>query len=210
MGTSSLARPAVERASGGEDALAPPHTDWLRHDLVVTGPALDVAAFRAAAEGAGGIPWHYPDLDLDEEDRVLALVHPPDGSPGLRLAAARVLARQLRSAVEVHQQRVAAGVGRSRLCPFDLYALLPVPVSVLRRGPDDSTGIAWLRAHWGVVQALRQVRLRADPPDRRLRHSARLRYEFWSADWTPWAAFVALRKGWPLLVFDVRPDYGDG
>jgi hypothetical protein len=47
------------------------------------------------------------------------------------------------------------------------------------------------------------VRLRTDPPDRRLLHSARLRYEVWSADWTPWAAFVALRKAWPSLVFDV-------
>jgi hypothetical protein len=199
----------VERASGDSDALALPHTDWLRHDFVVTGPPAEIAAFRTAAEGAGAIPWQYPDLDLDEEDRVHALVHPPDGSPGLRLAAARVLARQLRGAVEVHQGRVAAAAGRSRLCPFDLHALLPVPVSVLHLGPDDPRSIVWLRSHWGVIRALRHVRLRADPPDRRLRRSARLRYEFWSADWTPWAALVALRKAWPL-VLDVRPDYGDG
>jgi len=88
--------------------------------------------------------------------------------------------------------------------------LLPVPQGVLHRGPDDPVSTAWLRANLGVVQALRQVRLRPDPPDRRLRHSARLRYEFWSADWTPWAALVATRKAWPSLVFDVRPDYGDG
>jgi hypothetical protein len=206
MGTSA-ARPALARASG--DALAPPHTDWLRHDFLVTGPPADIAAFRAAAAGAGAIPWHYPDLDLDEEDRVHALVHPPDGSPGLRLAAARVLARQLRGAIEAHQARVDAA-GRRRLCPFDLHALLPVPVSVLHRGPDDPASTAWLRAHWGVIRALRQVRLRADPPDRRLRHSARLRYEFWSADWTPWAALLATRQRWPALVFDIRPDYGDG
>jgi hypothetical protein len=197
----------LARASG--DALAPPHTDWLRHDCLVTGPPADIAAFRAAAAGAGAIPWHYPDLDLDEEDRVHALVHPPDGSPGLRLAAARVLARQLRGAIEAHQARVDAA-GRRRLCPFDLHALLPVPQAVLHRGPDDSVSTAWLRAHWGVIRALRQVRLRADPPDRRLRHSARLRYEFWSADWTPWAALLATRQRWPALVFDIRPDYRDG
>jgi hypothetical protein len=39
-------------ASGG-DALALPQTDWLRHDLVVTGPPEDVAALRLAAEGGG-------------------------------------------------------------------------------------------------------------------------------------------------------------
>jgi hypothetical protein len=199
----------VEKAYGEKDALALPHTNWLRHDFVVTGPPADIAAFRTAAEGAGAIPWHYPDLDRDEEDRVHALVHPPDGSSGLRLAAARVLARQLRGAIDGHRDRVAEEVGRSRLCPFDLHALLPVPASVLRQGPDDFMSITWLRSHWGVVRALRHVRLRADPPDRRLRHSARLRYEFWSADWTPWAAFVAIRRAWPPLSFDIRPDYGD-
>jgi hypothetical protein len=211
MRAPSSVRPAAsERAPRAGDVLAPRHTDWLRHDLVVTGPAADVAAFRAAAEGAGAVPWHDPDLDLDEEDRVHALVHPPDGSPGLRLAAARVLARQLRSAIEGHQARVTEAVGRSRLCPFDLHALLPVPEPVLRRGPDDPVSTAWLRAHWGVIRALRHVRLRADAPDRRLRRSARLRYEFWSADWTPWTALVAIRTRWASLVFDVRPDYGDG
>jgi hypothetical protein len=209
VGTSSAARSAVERASGSGDAQALPHTDWLRHELVVSGPPADVAAFRLAAEGAGAIPWRHPDLDLDEEDRVHALLHPPDGSAGLRLAAARVLARQLRGAVEANLYRVTEAVGRSRLCPLDLHALLPVPGPVLRQGPDDPGSVAWLRANWGVIQALRQVRLRDDPPDRRRRHAARLRYEFWSADWTPWAALLALRARWPL-VFDLRPDYGDG
>jgi hypothetical protein len=176
---------------------------------VVTGPPADVAAFDTAAAGAGAIPWRYADLDLDEEDRVHALLHPPDGSAGLRLAAARVLARQLRGAVEAHQDRVTEAVGLSRLCPLDLHALLPVPGPVLRQGPDDPGSVAWLRANWGVIQALRQVRLRDDPPDHRRRHAAPLRYEFWSADWTPWAALLALRTRWPL-VFDLRPDYGDG
>ena len=137
----------------------------------------------------------------------MALVHPPDGSAGLSLAGARALARQLRSAIEINQQRVAAAVGRVRSCPFDLHALLPVPDRLLHLGPDDPASIAWLRTHWGVVQALRHVRLKTGGEDRRLRRSARVEFEFWSADWTPWLAIQAVRRRWPALVFDIRPDY---
>ena len=202
--TGSLPQPGGRRV----DPLALPHTDWLRHGLVITGPAEDVAALQGAAAGAGTIPWTYPDLDLQEEDRVMALVHPPDGSAGLSLAGARALARALREAVEAHQQRVVTAVGRNRSCNFDLHALLPVPDHLLRRGPDDPVSLAWLRQHWGVVYALRHVRLMPGTGDRRLRRSARAAYEFWSADWTPWAAFQALRQRWRSLVFDLRPDYG--
>jgi hypothetical protein len=191
-----------------EPAFALPHTDWLRHMLIITGPADDVATFQTAASGVGAIPWVSPDLDLLEEVRVMALVHPPDGSAGLSLAGARALARQLRSAIETNQQRVAAAVGRVRSCPFDLYALLPVPDRILHLGPDDPASIAWLRTHWGVLQALRHVRRKTGDKDRRLRRSARLEYEFWSADWTPWAAIQAVRRRWPALVYDIRPDYG--
>ena len=99
-------------------------------------------------------------------------------------------------------------VGRRRDCAFDLHALLPVPGEVLQLGPGDPIATAWLRAHWGVVQALRHVGLRGETHDRRLPRSARLAYEFWSADWTPWAALQALRRRWPALALDIRPDYG--
>ena len=201
---------APARPQSDGDTLTLPHPDWLRHDLVVTGPAETVMAWQDAAAGAGAIPWADPELDLQEEDWVLALVSPPDGSPGLRLVAARILARQLREAVEAQQARVLAAVGRSRACPFDLHALLPVPEPLLRLGPDAPASRAWLQAHWGTSRALRQVRRRDDPPDRRLRRAARVAYEFWSADWTPWAALATLRARWPALVFDIRPDYGDG
>jgi hypothetical protein len=192
------------------DALSLPNTDWLRHVLIVSGPAEDVATFQMAAAGLGAIPWLSPDLDLLEEDRVMALLHPPDGSVGLTLAGARALARQLRSAIEANQQRVAAAIGGVRTCPFDLYALLPVPDCILALGPDDAASLAWLRTHWGVVQALRHVRLKTGREDRRLRRSARVEFEFWAADWTPWAAMQAVRQRWPTLVFDIRPDYGGG
>jgi hypothetical protein len=106
--------------------------------------------------------------------------------------------------------QVIAAVGRSRACPFDLHALLLVPDARLRQGPDDPASNAWLRRRWGTIQPLRHVRRHEDPPDRRRRHSARLQYDFRSADWTPWAAFASLRKRWPALVFDFRPDYRDG
>ncbi len=192
------------------DPLGLPDTDWLRHDLVVTGPAAEITTLREAAAGSGAIPWAYPDADLEEEDRIHALLNPPDGSPGLSLTGARALARALRAAAEIRQQRVIEAVGRDRTCPLDLHALLPVPNRTLRLGPDDPASIVWLRKHWGTIRPLRHVRLRDDQPDRRLRRSARLLYEFWAADWTPWAAFQALRTRWPDIVFDIRPDYGDG
>lgn len=186
--------------------LSLPHTDWLRHDLCVTGPAPEVAALRSTAAGAGVIPWVYPDLDHREEDQVHALVQPPDGSTGLSLAAARVLARQLRTAVESHHQRVLAAVG-SKPCPFDLHALVPVPPDILQRGPDDPASQAWLQTNWGTTRALRQVQLQAH---QQRRSGQRLEIKFWAADWTPWPVFARLRDRYPALKFAVRPVYGPG
>jgi hypothetical protein len=56
-----------------------------------------------------------------------------------------------------------AAAGRDRSCPFDLHALLPVPDPLLRRGPDNPASLAWLRRHWGVVHALRHVRMMPVP-----------------------------------------------
>ncbi|WP_419760070.1 hypothetical protein [Acidisoma sp.] len=189
--------------------MALPNTDWLRHSLTVSGPAEDVGALQAAAAGAGIIPWQFPDLDAIEEDHRLALLRPPDGSPGLPPADAKVLASQLREAMENHQLRVLAVAATSRVCPFDLHALLPLPADILRRGPADAVGLAWLRAHWGVVQPLRRVECLTGKTDGRLRRSARLDYTFWSADWTPWPAFRTLRQNWPRLIFGIQPQYED-
>lgn len=199
---------ATERAADyPADALRLPHTDWLRHALAVSGPCDEVTDFRAAASGAGAIPWCYPDLDQDEENRLYALLHPPDGSPGMKLSSARVLARLLREAIEAGQQRAADPGGRAKACPFDLHALIPAPSHILQLGPDDPMSVAWLRTHWGVVQTLRHVRLHDAPTDRRKRRSLMLCYEFWSADWSPWQALARLKTLYPALVFDLRPDY---
>jgi hypothetical protein len=193
----------------GRDALALPHTDWLRHELVVTGAAAAVAEFRQAASGPGGIPWAYPDLDNEADDRVLALINPPDGSQGLGPAAARILARELREAEFQHQNKVRAQAG-NRLCPFDLHALVPVPWDLLDLGPDDKRSVVWLRAHWGVLQALRQVAWVPTGCKKLRGKQAQLTLEFWSADWTPWPAIAAIRRRFAALTFRVTPDYDSG
>jgi hypothetical protein len=59
----------------------------------------------------------------------------------------------------MRQARAAALVRQSFACPFDLHALLPVPASILVLGPSDPAALAWLAAHWGVTDRLRQVEL---------------------------------------------------
>jgi len=59
-----VTRGTTARAEAGEGAPAPdvlalPHTDWLYHHLRITGAPAAVAAFRAAAAGAGVIPWQH-------------------------------------------------------------------------------------------------------------------------------------------------------
>ena len=183
-----------------EARLASAHTDWLRHELVISGPAEEVVAFRAAALGASAIPWH---LDLDaEEARLLA----PMATQG---AEARGLARALRNAVGAHHERVLDQVRRARACPLDLHRLVPVPEAILRLGPDDFAGDRWLRAHWGTLQALRHVRVLGTGEDGRRTRTARVVLEFHAADWSPWQALLRIRGNWPRLVLDLRPDYGN-
>jgi len=193
----------------GADALRLAHTDSLRHELIITGAPSALAAFEAAAAGAGAIPWEYPDLDLEEEDRVQALVQPPDGSRGLDIESARVLARELREAIFGHQQKIVAAAAHSRVCPLDFHKLLPVPNEILQLGPDHSAAMAWLQTNWGTTRPLRHVQRFPEKPVTGKRKTARLQLEFWSADWTPWAAFAAIRTAWPSLGFDIRPDYDD-
>ena len=87
-----------------------------------------------------------------------------------------------------------------------------MPATLLRRGPDDPAALAWLWEDWGTTQALRHVALQpshaaSGRPDVAPDDQATLRLSFWSADWTPWHAFDALRERFPALLFDVRPTY---
>ena len=202
------ADPAAVGAVSAGTPLRLPHTDWLFHRLTVTGPVTILAAFRAAASGAGTIPWPL-DGDGLEEDWFHLLVNPAHRA--LSLAGARVLAGQLREAVEHRHAVAVARVGHSRACPFDLHALVPVPADILHLGPDHPDALAWLWQHWGTTQALRHVApdtapTRAPAPEPAAAED-RLQLGFWSADWTPWRAFERIQADWPTLRFGLQPRY---
>lgn len=194
------------------EVLAPDHTDWLYHHLRVTGAPDDVAAFRAAAAGAGIIPW-TDDHGAAAETWFHRLAAPPEPQRRtLSLEGARILAGQLRDAAAARSRLVAERAAASRACPFDLHRLLPVPARLLRLGPDHQEACAWLWAHWGTTAALRGVvELPVPGPGQPRRSEAGLFWVgFWSADWTPWRVIAALRARWPALGIAVRPLYGHG
>jgi hypothetical protein len=207
----------VERAGegtaggGSPDLLALPHPDWLYHHLRVRGDPAAIAAFRAAAAGAGVLPWRH-DLGPAAEDWFHLLVAPPAPQQrSLSLAGARILAGQLRDAAEARQRLVAERAAASRSCPFDLHRLLPVPDRLLRLGPDHPETRAWLWEHWGTTEALRHV-VELPVPGRgepRRRDPGLVWVGFWAADWTPWRALLQLRARWPGLRIELRPFYDD-
>ena len=181
--------------------LSPPlrlaQTDWLYHHLDMEGSVSALEKFAEAAAGSGTIPWHL-DLDQLEEDTFHTLA----GAGTLSLHGAQVVAGQLRDAVGRRHRLAVDRVGSSRVCPFDLHALIPVPDHILALGPDHPDAMSWLWTAWGTTDALRHVTRRpaSTPP--------RLSLAFWSADWTPWRALEWLRVDRPDLCFTVRPFYG--
>ena len=82
---------AASDAQATTTLLVPAHTDWLRNVLAVTGTTEEVGRFRAAAAGAGVIPWVL-DLDGLEEDWFLSLASPPDGARAISVQGAKILA----------------------------------------------------------------------------------------------------------------------
>ena len=189
---------------GGQKILCLPSPEWLPHLLTVSGPVTDLAAFRRAAAGPGVIPW-VMDYDRLEEDWVNALLTPPPSERGISVEGARILAGQLRERIERQDQQVAEAAFGGLTCPLDLHALAPVPSRILRLGPDDPAAVAWLWGNWTTTWALRGVEEIEAGHGVRLPdgHDA-LCYRFWSADWAPWKALVAIRSRWPSLSLQVN------
>jgi hypothetical protein len=201
-------RPAsLTRAAPLTGGTAP---DWLYHHLTISGPAETVASFAAAARGAGVTPWQL-DLAAIEETVFVRAVSQPASRRNLTVEGCRILARQFRERIELRQARAAALVGQSLACPFDLHALLPVPAAILQLGPSDPMALAWLAAHWGITDRLRQVAVRPNATTgRRLRRThAVIGYGFFTDGETPHAAITHLTKQWPGLRFRLMPRLAD-
>jgi hypothetical protein len=207
---------------------------WRYHHLIVSGPAATVAAFAAAARGAGVTPWQLDFATIEEDIFNMAAAQPAARRNHLTIAGCRILARQFRERVEQRQARALALVGHSlagaasQACPFDLHALLPVPASILALGPTHPRALAWLAAHWGVTDRLRQVALLARPTaGRRLpKDHTVIGYGFFTGggvaqdpagrnprqghgEGTPHAAIATLGARFPALRFTLRPRPAD-
>jgi hypothetical protein len=183
---------------------------WLYHHLTISGPAVGVASFAEAARGAGVVPWRLEATRVEEDIFNLAASQ-PSAIRSLTIDGCRILARQFRERVEERAGQAAALLGRSRACPCDLHALLPVPAAILALGPTHSDAEAWLTAHWGVTDSPRQVAERPGATaGRRLPRGHRvIGYSFFTAGETPHAAIAALGRRWPALRFTLQPRPAD-
>jgi hypothetical protein len=159
-GHNQKAAPGPAGAIGLTPVFRLPHTDWLHHRLTVTGPAKLVTALQEAARGAGTIPWQL-DMTSLEEDWFHRPVDPVHRS--LSLQGARILAAQLREAVERRHALAVTRVGHSRACPFDLHTLVPVPPASwtsapMTRPPSAGCGSAGVRPRRSAMSRLIRIR----------------------------------------------------
>jgi hypothetical protein len=185
-------------------------SDWLYHHLTVSGPADGLQHFAAAARGSGVTPWQL-DFAALEEDVFVRAVAQPASQRTLTVEGCRILARQFRQRVEMRQARAAERVCQGLACPFDLHALRPVPGPILQLGPSHPDAVAWLAAHWGITDRLRQVVIRdkATMGTRLPKHHAVIGYGFFTDGETPHVAVEDLAKRWPALRFWLVPRAAD-
>lgn len=198
-------RPAAGGTAAAITAGVPP---WLRHHLEVSGPDAALAAFVAAARGPGTVPWRHDPARV-EEDALNLLLAQPAAERTLPAAGCRILARQVVLAVEARRAQAAVRAEDDGACPLDLHALLPVPDTLLGRGPDDLEALDWMQAHWGVTAALRHPARRPGAAEPRLPPGCGVAaWSFFTDGATPDAAVARLRLRWPALLFDLAPQVG--
>jgi len=183
-----------------------PLVAWQHTHLTATGPADAIAAFRAAAAGVGVIPWPL-DRDRLAEDWFDLLAELPPQRRSLSVPACRSLARALAGAAARRHEAACTRVGRSKACPLDLHALVPVPPEILAAGAAAPAARLWLAENWGTSLALARVEEEAADPGEAGPSGPAFRVGFWSADWTPWQAFRTVAQRWPELSFALRPSY---
>ncbi|NHN93614.1 hypothetical protein [Acetobacter sicerae] len=195
---------------GAAEALASDPDGWVGHHLTVYGPVDVLSAFRTAARGPGVIPWIL-DPARQEEDLFLLLGRRPTLQRGLSVQGCHLLARQLADSVVRARAADLARAAEAWACPLDLHRLLPVPPDLLESGEGTPDAVAWLKAHWGTVAALRRVVERRRPnAGRQLQADhAVAGWSFFSLGGSPHQAVGALRDRWFPLVFrlDVAPSF---
>ncbi|MBB3175373.1 hypothetical protein FHR90_003228 [Endobacter medicaginis] len=174
---------------------------WNRYELVLTGLPADIARFRDAARGPGGVPWP---LDADHQHTTLMarLMAGAGGAPLPRHA--EDLLRAIAQAQEArHARLLVACASPGGGCLLDLNRLLPVPAGLLAWGPDHGAALDWLDRHWGTREAVRQIDLQETRDPRR--HSRRrLRFRFWMLDGRPATLAASLLRAWPELEVTIR------
>jgi hypothetical protein len=128
------------------------------------------------------------------------------GMPSVR--AGEKLAQKFRDiAWWAHErERVAAELDPHRQA-LDLNALFPIPKRVLRKGFVES-GQEWMWRNWGVHWPIRKVKFAMEQRREGLSSVKPVAvFRFFSEEWSPGIALVRMRKRWPGLRFDMRPEY---
>jgi hypothetical protein len=167
--------------------------DLILNVLEVSGPMQARLDFVNAAAGPGFVDWR-PDWYQVYERLYFAMA----ANVAPSLTAAERVAQQLRDWLWMTYERDRVLSEKDpRRQPFDLNALIPIPLEVLRAGYTPR-GRDWLWANWGIAVPPRQVSYAA-----RLVREAKNRvrhvdvFEFVTEDWSPWIALAAIRRRWP-------------
>nr|WP_254601171.1 hypothetical protein [Caulobacter sp. S45] len=131
--------------------------DWLLNVLIVSGPAEEVARFRAAARRTGA----SPELSISTPRK------PGYSRPWLRAVRRRTYWRgDYGKSWRRHDKILTHWAERGR-CLLNLHRLIPIPGHILQLGEDDPSAEGWMRTHWGITRILRAVHLggvRSPPP----------------------------------------------